>query len=556
MINFLKTKYLTLKARNAYKAESFEKSIAYFEELWEFAPMEYDALITHILCHFSLEEYDSAIELLDQGLNVYKQDEDLLSIKANCFTSLNDFEKSFEITSQLIVINKEDEVYLTMHAYNLDKLDRYKESREIYLKITAPSFSPQDSNQLYPNTIDDGFQGSNNFMALNNFGYQRMKIGEFQEAIKNFDRAIEINEFYPYPYNNRGFAYLNLGELDKAIRDINYSIELDGDNSYAYKNRALYFLEINDKKEALANLKLAWALGFEEKYGEEVNILIKKIETELPPTPVTENKEKDEIALNNLGHQKMEIGEYKEAITYFNIAIEIDRTFASPYNNRGFAYLELGELEKAIQDINYSIELEEKNSYAYRNKGLYFLKLNNYKKALINLKIAQALGFEEEYEEELDAIIQEIEEILSTQNNLLDLPYKFIETDPYDVNNEIVINNLGYQKMEEGKFKEAIENFNKAIQIKTNFANPYNNRGFAYLKLGELEKAIEDIEYALKLDPKNSYGYKNRALYFIQINKKEEALVNLKVAQALGFEEQYGEEVNDLIKKIEGELLE
>lgn len=281
MINYIKIKYFKLKAIDGYRSHYYEKGIDYFEQLWKLTPFEYNPFLKHVLCHYHLQDYDAAIKLIDQGLEVFKNDEKLLELKASCYTLIKDFEKSFEVTSQLISIDQENHSYLTMHAFNLDKIGKHEESRELYLKITGPTFSPENSNQLYLNVLDMEFEDNNNIHALNNFGYQRMKSGEYKEAIANFDRAIEINKSYAFPYNNRGFAYLKLGELDKAIQDINYSIKLNPDNSYAYKNRALYYLEVNQKKVALENLNKAKALGFEKNYGDEVNILIKKIEKEL-----------------------------------------------------------------------------------------------------------------------------------------------------------------------------------------------------------------------------------------------------------------------------------
>jgi len=118
--------------------------------------------------------------------------------------------------------------------------------------------------------------------------------------------AIEVDPLYSFPYNNRGFAYLKLGELDKAIEDINHSIKLDPDNSYAYKNRALCYLEYKDKEAALVDLKLAWALGFEEKYGNEVNNLIQQIEEETKGENLdSDNPESNATIINNLGYQKL-----------------------------------------------------------------------------------------------------------------------------------------------------------------------------------------------------------------------------------------------------------
>ncbi|PSF34513.1 hypothetical protein C7H19_18985 [Aphanothece hegewaldii CCALA 016] len=75
--------------------------------------------------------------------------------------------------------------------------------------------------------------------------------------------------------------------------------------------------------------------------------------------------------------------------------------------------------------------------------------------------------------------------------------------------------NLGNQKIEEQKHKEAIENFTKALIINPNFANAYSKRGIAKLKLKEeLEISAEFLEYQ-RID---AY-YTDRVLY-AEINQE------------------------------------
>ena len=53
-----------------------------------------------------------------------------------------------------------------------------------------------------------------------------------------------------------------------------------------------------------------------------------------------------------------------------------------------------------------------------------------------------------------------------------------------------------------GRYEESIEDYDRALEIKSDLANAYINRGSAYSHLGEYEKAIADYEKGLELDPK------------------------------------------------------
>ena len=54
-------------------------------------------------------------------------------------------------------------------------------------------------------------------------GYQRgmwhVSMGELDQAIIEFSKAIEVDDRFGEAYSNRGVAHLNKGELDQAISD-------------------------------------------------------------------------------------------------------------------------------------------------------------------------------------------------------------------------------------------------------------------------------------------------------------------------------------------------
>jgi tetratricopeptide (TPR) repeat protein len=63
-----------------------------------------------------------------------------------------------------------------------------------------------------------------------------------------------------------------------------------------------------------------------------------------------------------------------------------------------------------------------------------------------------------------------------------------------------------------GRYEESIVDYDKTLEIKSDLANAYINRASAYSHLGEYEKAIADYEKGLKLDPKidNKPGFISR----------------------------------------------
>jgi len=85
------------------------------------------------------------------------------------------------------------------------------------------------------------------------------------------------------------------------------------------------------------------------------------------------------------------MGRYAEGLDDFNKALTIDRNFAYAYSNRAYSKIKLNDVDDALADITRSLELDDKNSYAYRNLGIYYLEKGDYKVALFNLKLAYEL---------------------------------------------------------------------------------------------------------------------------------------------------------------------
>lgn len=56
---------------------------------------------------------------------------------------------------------------------------------------------------------------------------------------------------------------------------------------------------------------------------------------------------------------------------------------------------------------------------------------------------------------------------------------------------------------EQGKFKEALQDFNKALSINKDYAECYSGRGWAYDQLNDFHRAILDYEHYLQLNPKS-----------------------------------------------------
>lgn len=90
-----------------------------------------------------------------------------------------------------------------------------------------------------------------NSVAFNNRGYTFNVMEDYESAIVDFEEAISLEENFAYALNNRGFAKIKLGLKDEGLKDLEKSMNLDGTNSYCYLNFGIYHYDNGEYEKAL-----------------------------------------------------------------------------------------------------------------------------------------------------------------------------------------------------------------------------------------------------------------------------------------------------------------
>ena len=93
-------------------------------------------------------------------------------------------------------------------------------------------------------------------------GYENIVGGDYNAALKNFNKAIEIDPQSVEAYNNRGIVLGILGDHFRAIQDFNMAIDLNPFDSEAYKSRGISKLYLNQKESGCLDLAKAERMGF------------------------------------------------------------------------------------------------------------------------------------------------------------------------------------------------------------------------------------------------------------------------------------------------------
>jgi len=98
-------------------------------------------------------------------------------------------------------------------------------------------------------------------------------------------------------------------------------------------------------------------------------------------------------AYNNLGWAYYNQGNFTEAISDYNKAIEINPQYIYSYDDRGLIYAQEGNFTQAIAEYNKAIKINPYYAQIYYHRGLAFSKQNNNPQALEDMEKAKELGY-------------------------------------------------------------------------------------------------------------------------------------------------------------------
>jgi Tfp pilus assembly protein PilF len=199
--------------------------------------------------------------------------------------------------------------------------------------------------------------------AYYNLGMSYDKMGQYNKALEQYDKAIALNPASYETYSIRGYVLFEMGQFDKALEDYDRAIALNPSYFEAYNNRGIAFDEMGQYINAMKDFEKAIALNpshFEAYY--------------------------------NFGTTYGKTSQFDKAVEAFNRAIALNPNYAYAYGGRGLAYSHLGQYESALNDLHRALALDYNYAKAYVDRGNLYIKTGNKELAVTDFQKACALG--------------------------------------------------------------------------------------------------------------------------------------------------------------------
>lgn len=217
----------------------------------------------------------------------------------------------------------------------------------------------------------------------------------FEEAIKNYNKALEDDGSYAFAYSGLGEAYSLLGRwkmtnreeykryYDKSLHYSLRSLELTPKLGDSHRALALIYMNLMRPSEAEEEAKRAIELNPNdaEAYcilwlttGKGVEDEYIKKSLELNPDLI--------MAHYWLAKEYYLEGNYDMAIHHFSRSVEINPNFFLGHYNLGVVYYEMGRDEEAIQEYKRTIEIDPTLMFARINLGMVLRRVGRTEEAI------------------------------------------------------------------------------------------------------------------------------------------------------------------------------
>ena len=210
----------------------------------------------------------------------------------------------------------------------------------------------------------------NHFAAVHLLAIVQSALGRKTEAIKSYDRALNLRGDHPEVLSNRGVTLHELERFEEALASYDRALAVRPDHAEALSNRGNTLRSLNRLDEALASYDRA--LAARPDYAE---------------------------ALCNRGAALQARHRFDEAIASYERAIAIRPDYVAAICNRGGALQQLGRFDDALASYDRALTLAPNHAEALSNRGVTLHRLNRFEDALASYD--RALAARPDYAEAL-----------------------------------------------------------------------------------------------------------------------------------------------------------
>ncbi|RZM74685.1 tetratricopeptide repeat protein [Leptolyngbya iicbica] len=360
--------------------------------------------------------------------------------------------------------------------------------------------------------------------------YRLMEL--YENALDDFNRAIELDPEYQWAMTERSLTHWITGSYEKALQDSNRAIQLNPEYDWAIANRGKTYQLMKRYEKALQDFTRVIELDskFELVLAERGKTyqLMKRYEEALQDfTRAIELNPEYQWAIAQRGQTYRYMERYEEALQDFTRAIELNPEYQWAIAHRGQTYRLMARYEESLQDFTRAIELNPEYQWAIAQRGQTYRYMERYEDALQDftrvIELVPKYDWAIAQRGQTYQLMERYEEALQDFTRAIELVPK------YDW--AIAHRGQTYQLME--RYDEALQDFTRAIELVPKYDWAIAHRGKTYQLMERYDEALQDFTRAIELDPKYDWAIANCCLTYLLSGQYHEAIENCNLALEL-----------------------
>ena len=187
--------------------------------------------------------YDGALRKVDNALALSPGNVRILEKRINIYYQMNEIKEASKYVNEAILeFPSESGLYYLSGLINISRKKYYKAINDFNKALELEK--PVELFKIYLNR------------AVANTNLQ-----EYELAIEDLTKSIELNSTNPSTYHSRGMVYYELKDYNLAVDDFKQAINLSDDNPVTFFNLGMSYYRLEDKESACPYFHKACSFG-------------------------------------------------------------------------------------------------------------------------------------------------------------------------------------------------------------------------------------------------------------------------------------------------------
>lgn len=349
----------------------------------------------------------------------------------------------------------------------------------------------------YPANILEGEQME--LQDLLGKAYGLAELGHVEEALKEYDQALQTYPTSPHLWARKGRAHRVAGQIDQAIESLEKALQLQPEFAWGWRQYGVALDMAGRRDDALNAFEKAVML-----------------------------RPQDAWSTYNLAKLLVGMGRTEEALNYLHKTVETDPAHAQSHNLLGELLLQTGQANDALAAFDEALKINPLAPAVWRRKGNALRRLGRLEEAAAAYRQAATSDRSADGAWKWYTLGDTLRE-LGRFPEALGAAQQALRADPtytkaWTLQADVLLHLHRYE--------EALNAADQAVLLQPDSSWLHRVRAVLLDRLNRPADALAAYDSAIRLKEDDAWGWLGRGLVLLRLDKRNEALESLRKAES------------------------